>query len=293
MSEPTAGDNTREVGENPISLPPSTTAVNNSGDGAALAPPTLNNATSPMDVNPNDDVAKDVPAPLEIIPPHKERGEQTTPDAAIEAVPVASASTDKSPPRDQDVVAQLAATAPPTVATMKDNSAPAMKDNISSNGIVASIITQPTTDNNTNIAAAVAAAAAAAVNSSARNSSPMNILAAIASVESPTGEEHLNQKNDDFETQDAGVITTESLLRNDIILSLKDSTYKTIMYQYFRKLDDNMKDGVRDEMEERKTKDEVYNLLNNAGGRLLNYADYRRPNLGFIQVSEVTARTSE
>jgi hypothetical protein len=290
MAEPMAEDTIPMIGENPTAQPSSTTAGNNSGDGAALAAPASNNATSPMDVDTKDSVAKDTPARFETIPQINTASLTfKNTEAEAKAAPLASAPQDMSPPRDQDLVAPPAAAAPPTVATMNDDSAPAMKDTISSNGVAAPIVTQPTADNITN-----SDDAAAADNSSSRNS-PMNILAAIASVESPTGEEQNNQKNDDVEMNNDGgtLLPFESLAHNDIILSLKDSTYKTIMYQYFRKLDENIKNGARDEEEERKIKEEVYNLLKNAGGRLLNYADYRKPNLGFIQVDEEAARAGE
>ena len=242
-----------------------------------------------MDVDAKDDAAKDVPATIKTTPQIDNTSMAVeNKEAVTQAAPAASAPTQKPPPRDQDMdIAPPAAAAPPMAATMNDN---ITEENISTNGVVAPIIAQPMTDNNTN-SDAVAADTARKVPS--RNS-PMNILAAVASVESPTGEEQQTEKEDDVQMNGVGgTVPFEALAHNDIILSLKDSTYKTIMHQYYRKLDETMLNGVRNEDEEKRVKEEVYTLLKNAGGRLLKYEDHRRPDLGFIHVDEETARNSE
>lgn len=287
MSEALEGDKIPPVGEILEEQPSSTTADNNIGDvSAAVAAPPISNTTSPMDVDANDCVGNDASNPIETT--HQIDSDNLAAEnkeAMTLAAPVASAPThNMSPPLDQDVVdAPPAAAAPPTDATMNGNIA---VENISVNGVEAPTTTQPMADNNIN--------SDAAVGDTSRNS-PMNILAAVASVESPTEEEQHNQdKDDDVQMNDVGArIPPEALAHNDIILSLKDSTYKTIMHQYFRKLEDNMKDGMRDEEKERNTKEEVFKLLKNAGGRLLTYVDHRRTKLGFNQVDERTARLSE
>jgi len=264
-------------------LPP---ADNNSGNNVIVVPPIPNSATSPMDVDAKDDAAKDVPATIKTTPQIDNTSMAVeNKEAVTQAAPAASAPTQKPPPRDQDMdIAPPAAAAPPMAATMNDN---ITEENISTNGVVAPIIAQPMTDNNTN-SDAVAADTARKVPS--RNS-PMNILAAVASVESPTGEEQQTEKEDDVQMNGVGgTVPFEALAHNDIILSLKDSTYKTIMHQYYRKLDETMLNGVRNEDEEKRVKEEVYTLLKNAGGRLLKYEDHRRPDLGFIHVDEETAR---
>ena len=121
----------------------------------------------------------------------------------------------------------------------------------------------------------------------------MNILAAVASVESPTAEEQQQtEKDDDVEMTDAdGSISFDEVAHNDIVLSLKDSTYKTIMYQYFRKLEETKQDG--DKAEDEEIREEVFTLLKNAGGRLLKYKEHRKPEMGFIHMDDETARTSE
>lgn len=285
MSEAPEGDKIPPVGEILEEQPSSTTADNNSGIVAAGAKPPIINTTSPMDVDAKDCVGNDAPDPIKTTPQiDSDNLAAENKEAMTLEAPVASTPAAMSPPRDQDVVVvPPVAAAPPTAATMNDNIA---AENISVNGVEAPIITHPMTDNNIN--------SDAAVGDTSRNS-PMNILAAVASVESPTEEEQHNQgKDDDVQMNDAGVtIPSEALAHNDIILSLKDSTYKTIMHQYFRKLEDKMQDGMRDEEEERNTKEEVFKLLKNAGGRLLTYVDHRRTKLGFNQVDEKTARLSE
>jgi len=285
MSEPT-GNKIPTVGDI-LNAQPSTTADKIIGNVAAAVPPIPNNATSPMDVDAKDSVAKDVSEPMKIIPQVNNANLAVENKEEAKAAPVASAlPTHMSPPRDQDVVvAPLVAAAPPTAAAMNGNITIA---NTSSNGVAAPIITQHMPNINPNSDAIPTGA------SNTSRNSPMNILAAIASVESPTGEELQNHKNDDVQMKNAGLtVPFEALVHNDIILSLQDSTYKTIMYQYYRKLEEKTKDGIRNEEEEMKTKEEVYKLLKNAGGRLLNYVDYRRPNSGFFQVDEETARASE
>ena len=268
-------------------LPPADSNSGNNVVAAIVVPPIPKTATSPMDVDAKDDVAKDVPDTIKTTPQIDNANMAVENKEAVTlAAPVASAvPTHKSPPRDQDVVAPPAAAAPPMAATMNGNIA---EENISTNGAAAApIIAQPMTDNNTK-------SDAAATSGDTSRNSPMNILAAVASVESPTGEEQDNEKNDDVQMNDVGgSVPFEALAHNDIILSLKDSTYKTIMHQYFRKLEETMQDGVRDEDKEKKVKEEVYTLLKNAGGRLLKYEDHRRPDLGFIHVDDETARNSE
>ncbi len=288
MPEAPGGDNIPPVGELSKEQPSYTAADSNSGTVvAAVAAPPITNTTSPMDVDPKDCVGNAAPEPIKTTPQidsNNLAGENK--EVTTLGAPAASAPTlnNTSPPRDQDVVVAPAAAAQLTAATTNGNIA---VENISDNGVEALITTQPIADNTIN--------SDAAVEEDTSRNSPMNILAAVASVESPTEEEQHNEgKDDDVQMNDAGgTIPPEALTHNDIILSLKDGTYRTIMHQYFRKLEDNMEDGRRDEEEERKTKEEVFKLLKNAGGRLLTYVDHRRTKLGFNQVDEKTARSSE
>lgn len=259
---------------------------NNSGTVASIVvPPIPTSATSPMDVDTKDDASKDIPDTMKATTQIDNAIMAVeNKDAATLAAPVAPAPTHMSPPRDQDVdIAPPVAAAPSMAATVNDN---IPVENISTNGVAAPIIAQPMTDNNTN-----SDTIAAAAGDSSRNS-PMNILAAVASVESPTEEEGQHTEKEDVEMTDAGgSISFDEVAHNDIVLSLKDSTYKTIMYQYFRKLEETKQDG--DKAEDEEIREEVFTLLKNAGGRLLKYKEHRRPEMGFIHMDDETARTSE
>jgi len=293
MSETTAGDEIPTEGVNSTAPSPSKTTDNISGDVATQnAPAPTNNATSPMDVDPKDDAVIGVNDPLKIIPQNNSDGVVNgNNDAAVGGTHAPTINNQSLPPRERgDVVEPTAAAAAATLAAqaadvIEDYSASAPKDNTISNGTEAPAVQQPAAavDNNTKEAAA----------NSDRMNSPMNILAEVASVESPTGDEGGKQKNNDNGSE-SNAIPADSVNHNDIILSLKDSTYKTIMHQYFRKLAaiEDL-EGVNDRKEEKNIKEEVFTLLKNAGGRLLSYVDDRNPSMGFIQINDKTARASE
>jgi hypothetical protein len=76
--------------------------------------------------------------------------------------------------------------------------------------------------------------------------------------------------------------------KNDIILSLTDANYKSIMFSYFRKLGD-----MTDEEEETKVIDEAFNFFKISGDRFVRYQDWRHPALGFIPVDDKKARQSK
>lgn len=293
MSETTAGDEVPTEGVNSTVPPPSKTADNISGDVVTQnAPAPTNNATSPMDVDPKDDAIIGVTDPLEILPQNNSdvvvKGNN---EAATGETHAPTINNQSLPPRERgDVVestAAAAALAAQAADVMEDYSVSTPKDNIISNGTgtEAPAVQQPAAavDNNTKEAAA----------NSDRMNSPMNILAEVASVESTTGDEGDKQKNND-NGSDSNAIPADSMNHNDIILSLKDSTYKTIMHQYYRKLAaiEDL-DGVNGRKEEKNIKEEVFTLLKNAGGRLLSYVDDRNPSMGFIQINDKTARASE
>ena len=85
-----------------------------------------------------------------------------------------------------------------------------------------------------------------------------------------------------------------ALLRhdNDIVLSMKDANYKSIMFSFFQKLGAKTSSN-RDVEEEKKVKDEAYAFFKNTGGRLLSYINYRRVEDGVVEVDEKTARDSK
>jgi hypothetical protein len=77
----------------------------------------------------------------------------------------------------------------------------------------------------------------------------------------------------------------------DIILSLKDANYKSIMFSFFRKLGADASDK-RDPDKEKVVKDEVYDLFKNSGGKLMVY-EGKGSKAGLIEVDEKTARNSK
>ena len=74
----------------------------------------------------------------------------------------------------------------------------------------------------------------------------------------------------------------------DIILSMTDADYKSIMFSYFRKLGD-----TTDEEEEKKVIDEAFNFFKISGDRFVRYQDWRHPALGFIPLDDKEARESK
>ena len=79
---------------------------------------------------------------------------------------------------------------------------------------------------------------------------------------------------------------------NDVILSLRDSRYKKLMFETFRKLGAK-RDSERDREAEKEAKVEVFNSLMNSGFRLVKLVNHRKPDLGCIVVDETYARDSK
>ena len=289
MSEP-AGGNSPALGGISAAAP-SPTAVNvESGQNAATS--FSSDSASPILQHPNQDIANEVPAPMETTTPINNSTDDAVENKETEAeeAAVASASTfNVLQPHDEadNAPAPLAAAATAANATTNDNIAPAANNENSSNEAAAPTIAKSALGVNTNSDAATAG-------DSSRNPSPMNILADVASMEKVSGEDQDNKKADNIQKDNvSGTIAIEALLSSDIILSLKENTYKTIMYQYFRKLEDNANSGLKDNEEENKARDEVLELLKDDGGRLLDPVHFDEPSLGFIELDEETARQSE
>eukprot|EP00986_Skeletonema_menzelii_P008700 scaffold3769_cov140-Skeletonema_menzelii.AAC.5 len=296
-------------------LPPADNNSGNNDDVAAIVvPPIPNSATSPMDVDAKDDAAKDVPATIKTTPQIDNTSMAVeNKEAVTQAAPAASAPTQMPPPRDQDMdIAPTAAAAPPMAATMNDN---ITEENISTNGVVAPIIAQPMTDNNTN-SDAVAADTARKVPS--RNS-PMNILAAVASVESPTGEEQQTEKEDDVQMNEIGndisrrnesktiwgptatsppekskgVLSHKKMIvPQNIFLTLTNDYYRENLFDFFRKLGAT-NESQRDSEEEKRVKEEAYNFFKTSGGKLVKHINWKKPEMGYYEVDDESARSSE
>lgn len=88
--------------------------------------------------------------------------------------------------------------------------------------------------------------------------------------------------------------SVEEVLDKDKVVfsSLKDDFYRTQMFGYFRKLGAS-KQNQRNSEEEQKVKEEAYDSIKNSGRRLLRYHDWKRPDLGYVEVDDEYARRSE
>ena len=79
---------------------------------------------------------------------------------------------------------------------------------------------------------------------------------------------------------------------NPIILSLKDAHYRQIMFTAFQKLGAHPYSS-RDAGEEKRVREETYNLLKSMGRKLMKYRDYRRNKDEFVELDEKAARQSK
>ena len=77
-----------------------------------------------------------------------------------------------------------------------------------------------------------------------------------------------------------------------IILSLKDESYRHIMFTAFQKLGDH-RSADRDSDEENRVKEETYTLLKSTGRKLMKYRDYRSDKFELVELDEEAARESE
>ena len=77
-----------------------------------------------------------------------------------------------------------------------------------------------------------------------------------------------------------------------IILSLKDESYRHIMFTAFQKLGDQPSRS-RDSDEENRVKKETYALLKGSGRKLMKYRDYQRDKFELVELDEEAARESE
>ena len=77
-----------------------------------------------------------------------------------------------------------------------------------------------------------------------------------------------------------------------IILSLKDESYRHIMFTAFQKLGDQPSNS-RDSDEENRVKEETYALLKGSGRKLMKYRDYRSDKFEVVELDEEAARESE
>ena len=77
-----------------------------------------------------------------------------------------------------------------------------------------------------------------------------------------------------------------------IILSLKDESYRHIMFTAFQKLGDQPSNS-RDFDEENRVKEETYALLKSMGRKLMKYRNYRSKSDELVELDEKAARESK
>lgn len=74
-----------------------------------------------------------------------------------------------------------------------------------------------------------------------------------------------------------------------VFLSLKDDFYRTNIFSYFRELGSQK---VSDEKEKR-VKEDAYNFFKNSGCKLVQYNNWKKPDMGYYEVDEHYAQRSE
>ncbi len=77
-----------------------------------------------------------------------------------------------------------------------------------------------------------------------------------------------------------------------IILSLKDESYRKIMFTAFQKLGDQPSNS-RDFDEESRVREETYALLKSMGRKLMKYRNYRSKSDELVELDEKAARESK
>ncbi len=79
---------------------------------------------------------------------------------------------------------------------------------------------------------------------------------------------------------------------NDMILSLRDEQYSSVMFKAFRKLGAK-RESERDKDLERQTKLDVFNYFKDSGVRMVKHINYRKPDLGLMEADDTYARDSK
>ena len=104
-----------------------------------------------------------------------------------------------------------------------------------------------------------------------------------------------SSSNSSISNTNATTITQGKTLNKtdcNIVLSMKDPTYKATMFSFFQKLGVKTSDK-RNVERETQVKNEAYDFFKNSGGRLMTYINFRRPDEGVVEVDEKTARDSK
>lgn len=82
------------------------------------------------------------------------------------------------------------------------------------------------------------------------------------------------------------------IVPENIFLSLTNDYYRENLFVFFRKLGAK-KESQRDSEEEKRVKEEAYNFFKTSGGKLVKHNNWKKPEMGYYEVDDESARTSE
>jgi len=105
--------------------------------------------------------------------------------------------------------------------------------------------------------------------------------------------EALSAANFPFELQKSASIQRSKSSKKDIIVSLRDPSYKQIMEEYFKKLGPKTYQIEGGKLTEREAVDEVYAILKNKGGRFVRLTNPHNLNDGCVEIDDEEALKSE
>lgn len=106
--------------------------------------------------------------------------------------------------------------------------------------------------------------------------------------------EALSAANFPFEVQKSkSLIGLKSSSKKDVIVSLKDPSYKQIMEEYFKKLGPKTYQTEEGKLTEREAADGVFNKLKNKGGRFVRLTNPHNLNEGYAEIDEDEAWNSK
>jgi len=106
--------------------------------------------------------------------------------------------------------------------------------------------------------------------------------------------EALSAANFPFEVQKSKrLIGSKSSSKEDVIVSLKDPSYKQIMEEYFKKLGPKTNQIEEGKLTEREAADGVFNKLKSKGGRFVRLTNPHNLNEGYAEIDEDEAWNSK
>ena len=90
-----------------------------------------------------------------------------------------------------------------------------------------------------------------------------------------------------------GVLSHKKMIvPQNIFLTLTNDYYRENLFDFFRKLGAT-NESQRDSEEEKRVKEEAYNFFKTSGGKLVKHINWKKPEMGYYEVDDESARTSE